>query len=310
MKLIAFALAAIAFTGSSRAKDKAENTPAEPEKPKAPSNPPAKTPQLPLEDAVRLSEQEKADPINSFGDLKKKYEEQKNVLIGAKKRVMAAKWKLVANKQLAEEAQKATKAALQSFTLLNELDEQPKESEKPNKNQRKAETEAAKKFWKKAQEKEEKANQTVAETAMLVSEAQKAFNEELDKALVADHELRSKGPLLVQRANEIAELQKQKADEAKESVAESKKAVQKQQNILDNLPKNKFDLSPEALEKTREEAGNKKEAEAKKLDKAEEVLGVAQAKSAKASEDADALKKKLSSHTKDSESFRKSNQRY
>jgi len=290
MKLILFAFAAIAFSGSSKAKTRDEATPSEPEKPVPQTKPqPVPQPVVPIpEPAVELSAEEKANPVAAFDAMKTKVNGHKKTLTPLKKNVNDLENGLVNAKATAKEAKKTRENEAKSCAVIRELASPQTEKLKNDLKEREE-------SLKQAKEAEEEANQHVKSLDTRVTEAQKAFNEVLDQMVAAEHELRSKGPLLVQKANEIAESKKQEAKKAGEAVAESKKALEKQRQIKANLENGKASFLSEAAKKA---AMDDAEVNIAKKDsqrlKDEEALGVAQANGVNALKGAEYLEKERS----------------
>jgi len=215
MKLIVFALAAIAFSGSSKGKNK-EQQPTSPAS-EATIKPPKPQPE------VKLSEEEKEDPFAAFDSMKNKVEKNvdelnlkgwqvKNLEKTLEKVVETAK-KLKSER---ESLEKSCMTLRDAKGAEKELENREKELEEKKKE-------------------EEKENEIVKSLNTKLIKAKEAFNEALDQIVAADSTLQSKASLLIQRGNDIREEEQKKAEEAANAVKDSEKALEKSKKVLKNL---------------------------------------------------------------------------
>jgi hypothetical protein len=151
---------------------------------------------------------------------------------------------------------------------------------------------------------EEKKYEEVKEFEARLTQAKSTFNETWDQLVASELELRSKGPLLVQRANEIAKEKEQKAEKAKQDVAESEEALKKSRNIVEGHKKHP-ELSSDKLMKEAME----RLTEAERIHTRNQVAARdAQEKANKASKGAKNLEKERSAYAELYKSFFNSNQ--
>merc|ERR1712070_1122983 len=151
---------------------------------------------------------------------------------------------------------------------------------------------------------EEKKYEAVKKFETRLTQAKSTFNEAWDQLVASELELRSKGPLLVQRANEIAKEKEQKAEKAKQDVAESEEALKKSRNIVEGHKKHP-ELSSDKLMKEAME----RLTEAERIHTRTQVAARdAQEKANKASKGAKNLEKERSAYAELYKSFFNSNQ--
>lgn len=286
MKLIVFALAAIAFSGSSKSSNKDSQ-------PTSPASQPTIKPPQPTP-GVQLSEEEKANPLGAFYTMKKTVDGHKGKLGPFKKNVENSEMELENIKKNAEQAKKEREATYKRYAHLQSLDDERLTGE----------MEKLKNDLVGLTKEEEKQNEAVKEFEARLTQAKSTFNETWDQLVASELELRSKGPLLVQRANEIAKEKEQKAEKAKQDVAESEEALKKSRNIVEGHKKHP-ELSSDKLMKEAME----RLTEAERIHTRNQVAARdAQEKANKASKGAKNLEKERSAYAELYKSFFNSNQ--
>jgi len=285
MKLIVFALAAIAFSGSSKGKNKGVQ-------PTSPASEATIKPPQPQPE-VKLSEEEKANPFGAFDTMKKTVDGHKGKLTPFKQNVERSEMALDDVKKIAEQAKKEREATYNRYAHLQSLEDESLAGELEN----------LKNELVKLKESEEEKYENVKRSEARVTKAKSTFNETWDQLVASELELRSKGPLLVQRANEIAKEEEQKVEKAKQDVAESEEALKNSKKIVEGHEKHP-ELSSEKLMRD----AKKRLDENKRIhDKNQLAARDAQEKAKKASKGAKDLEKERSAYAELYKSFFSSN---
>lgn len=288
MKLIVFALAAIAFSGSSKGKNKGVQ-------PTSPASQATIKPPQPHPE-VKLSEEEKANPFGAFDTMKKTVDGQKGKLRPLKQNVENLEQGLDNVKKIAEKAKKEREATYNKYAHLQSLDDKSLAEE----------LDKLKDELVKLKESEEEKYEEVKRFEARVTKAKSTFNEAWDQLVASELELRSKGPLLVQRANEIAKEKEQKVEKAKQDVAESEEALKKSIKIVEGHEKH-----PEVSSEELKRDAKKRLDENKRIhDKNQLAARDAQEKAKKASKGAKDLEKERLAYAELYKSFFSSNKKY
>jgi len=291
MKLIVFALAAIAFSGSSKGKNKGvQPTSPASEATIKPPQPPQPHPE------VKLSEEEKANPFGAFDTMKKTVDGQKGKLRPLKQNVENLEQRLDNVKKIAEKAKKEREATYNKYAHLQSLDDKSLAGE----------LDKLKDELVKLKESEEEKYEEVKRFEARVTKAKSTFNEAWDQLVASELELRSKGPLLVQRANEIAKEEEQRVEKAKQDVAESEEALKKSKKIVEGHEKHP-ELSSEELKR---DAKKRLDENQRIHDKNQLAARDAQEKAKKASKGAKDLEKERLAYAELYKSFFSSNKKY
>jgi len=279
MKLIALTLAAIAFSGSSKARDKAENTPAKPAKPTEPLTPPQ------LADAVQLSEEEKELLAE-----KTKVDEKKEKLLPLKEKVETAKKEL----EEAESKLKAASARRQGVqTAIAMSDGMRKDDEAKLQQNLNEKTEL-----------ENKAEDAAETSSKNFAEAKNAYNSAWIEMANAEKERRLKGHSADNKMQTKVALGSWKVTTTEAKLAESEAALAKAKKILQNLEKTPFGAKAE------EDAKKDIESNTAKVSKCKKDHEVAKTEVAEASKTKKAVEKMLVDFRKEYTAFVDQNQRY
>jgi len=296
MKLILFAFAATAFSGSSRAKEDVQS-PSNPEEPvpKPTSQPEPKPitnsePQSTPEPAIELSEEEKKNPLGAFQTLDGKILEQVLKLDPLKKEKETAKTAFGVAKK---EAEAATNEREKAQEKVHELDVLNATGEAAETKMKELKEELQQK-----KELEDKAIKEAEAFNKLFIKAKIAHNKVFDNLVAAERELELKAPLLRGRANENAKSAKEKTEIAAHAVEESETELKKAQNLqrkirefIQTLPAQ--DLTTQQNENVLNAEMKRLEIAAKRIEDAEkenakrqDALTLAKAGAKKASDDA------------------------
>lgn len=290
MKLIVFALAAIAFSGSSSSKSNNKDS-----QPTSPASQPTVKPPQP-QPGVQLSEEEKANPLGAFDTMKKTVDWNKRKLTPLKQDVEKSEMALDNIKKIAEKAKKERKDTYNRYALLQSLEDK---NEKLTREMEKLKNDLVG-----LTEEEEKKYEAVKKFETRLTQAKSTFNEAWDQLVASELELRSKGPLLVQRANEIAKEEEQKVEKAKQDLAESEEALEKSKKIVQGHINHPGVTS----EKLKKEAVQRVVEDERIHRRNQDAARDAQEKAKKASKGAKDLEKERSAYAELYKSFFNSNQ--
>lgn len=301
MKLIAFALAAIAFSGSSKSRESADNNPVEPAKPAEPAKPvdqPSNTtPPLPVQD-VQISKEEKA-------------------LLALRTTVQDQEHKLILSKTKAETEIKAFKDA-QSMAKLAEKERKDAENKlwqmsqilEPKSEDGKAKLEAREQELKaevaQKRELEKKAIENEQTSKTRAIDAKAAYNEELGKMDAALRDFKVKADRLVQTANENAKSSAWKTKSAEVELRNSQEALKKPLKMVENYKQFPAMGTPQ----DRVDADKMVAAAKAKIAEHEAALAVAQSEETAAKNIAKDLQSKRSEYDEYYKNFMKQHKNY
>lgn len=281
MKLILFAFAATAFSGSSRAKEEVQN-PSTPENPvpKPTSQPepkPITAPSTP-EPAMELSEKEKKQPLQALETLKNNVYNELRKLRPLKQKAEEAKIAFELATKDAENAEKKVEDNLKSCMVLRDLDDE-RSKDRLKETEQILENEKIKK---------DEALKTKKDSETNLIKATTAYNDVFDNMLAEEIKFNLKAPLLVEAAKENVENANKNVEKAEKDEKDSedalRQAVEFRKNLLDFNAKNPpAPERKESMEKYEEKAHTKVQKAGEEVARKVEALKTAKAKAAEAS---------------------------